>query len=372
MSRAIQRNSMPRVEDGENGTWKQNLHNGSSGISHFRNEKSRTKTGDIEEHTKEVKAVNTFRQTLIANNLLPETLDDYHMMLRYLKTSNYDIEDTKKMWINMLKWRREFGADSILEDFEFNELEQVQEYFLQGYHGTDKEGRPVYIEILGQVDPKKLMKVTTIERYVKYYVQEYERTLAIRFPACSIAAGRCVASSTSIIDVQGVGLWNLTKPVIELLRRLQQINTNYPDTLHQMFIINTTPGFKMLWNMIQSFLEPKSKSKIQVLGTKFKSTLLEIIDACELPDFLGGSCNCADKGGCMRFNKGPWLDPHVLKVISSGKSKDCNSRLDSTTEEIAHDSRQCSSLEEALVHINRSSKSTALVSDHLATVECKH
>lgn len=83
-------------------------------------------------------------------------------------------------------------------------MNEVLQYFLQGYHGTDKEGRPVYIEILGQVDPKKLMKVTTIERYVKYYVQEYERTLAIRFPACSITAGRRVASTTTIIDVQGV------------------------------------------------------------------------------------------------------------------------------------------------------------------------
>lgn len=83
-------------------------------------------------------------------------------------------------------------------------MDEVQQYFLQGYHGIDKEGRPVYIEILGQVDPKKLMRVTTLERYVKYYVQEYERTLAIRFPACSIATGRRVATSTSIIDVQGV------------------------------------------------------------------------------------------------------------------------------------------------------------------------
>lgn len=359
MSGAIQRNLMP-----DSGTWKNKT-------GHSREMKTRNKTVYPDSFTigesrdsQEVKAVDALRQTLITDNLLPEILDDYHMMLRYLKTSSFNIQESKSMWINMLQWRKEFGSDTILEDYEFSELDEVLQYLIQGYHGVDKEGRPVYIEILGQADPKKLMRVTTIERYVKYYVQDYEKTLAIRFPACSIAAGKRVASNTTIIDVQNVGFKNLTKPVIELIRRLQEINTNYPDTLNQMFIINAGPGFKMLWNMVQSFLEPKAKSKIHVLGTKFKSTLLEVIEASELPQFLGGNCNCAEKGGCMKSDKGPWKEPHILKDITSGKIKGCISRT-------VHDSVRCSSSEDAFVHRNHSSKSTTLVGDHL-TVECKH
>jgi hypothetical protein len=90
------------------------------------------------------------------------------------------------------------------QEFKFIEYTEVKKCYPHGYHGVDRCGRPVYIERIGMIDINKLLQVTTNERFIKYHVSEQEKTLQVRYPACSLAAKRHIASTTSILDVNGI------------------------------------------------------------------------------------------------------------------------------------------------------------------------
>ena len=170
---------------------------------------------------------------------------------------DFDFSKAKDTYVNYLKWREEYGVDAIpkvkaeficyntsfdiqtnlpfkfdlhrildlnkarllpvsvnssrdsfvsnsLQEFKFEEYAEVKKCYPHGYHGVDRYGRPIYIERIGMVDINSLVQATTIERFVKYHVSEQEKTLNLRFPACSITAKRHIASTTSILDVKGV------------------------------------------------------------------------------------------------------------------------------------------------------------------------
>ncbi|KAF5201443.1 Phosphatidylinositol/phosphatidylcholine transfer protein [Thalictrum thalictroides] len=269
---------------------------------------------------KEMEAVETFRQVLHARGLLPSRHDNYHTMLRFLKGRKFDIEKTIYMWTEMLQWRKENGVDSILQEFTFEEFEEVQQCYPRGYHGVDKQGRPVYIERIGRIDLNKLMNVTTVDRYLKYHVQECEKAFLKKFPACTIAAKRHIDSTTTILDVDGVNWMSFSKVARELVMQMQKIGSdNYPEMLHKMFIVNAGSGFRLLWNTVKGFLDPRTASKIHVIGNKYQTELLEVIDSSQLPDFLGGSCSCSN-GGCLVSEKGPWNDSEIVELLRAGKA----------------------------------------------------
>jgi hypothetical protein len=251
------------------------------------------------------KALDEFRELLKSEGLFVEERGDDATLLRFLRARKFDVKLARDMFAACEKWRKEYGTNDLYKNgYDFPERNEVNKYYPQYYHKTDKEGRPIYIERLGQVDTTALYKVTTQERLLRRLVWEYEKFLIDRLPSCSTAAGHPVETSCTILDLKGVGIGQFFS-VKSYVNEASAIGQNYyPETMGKFYIINAPWGFNTVWNVVKGWLDPVTAAKINVLGTSYSGALLEQIPAENLPTDFGGKCTC--EGGCSLSDAGPW------------------------------------------------------------------
>ena len=81
------------------------------------------------------------------------------------------------------------------------------------------------------------------------------------------------------------------------------------------FIINAPMLFRGLWKVAKAFLDERTRAKIKVLGGSYLPTLLEFVEAENLPDFLGGKNTEKFPSDC-----GPWSQYTLIdnKLVKKG------------------------------------------------------
>ena len=99
-----------------------------------------------------------------------------------------------------------------------------------------------------------------------------------------------------------------------LVRLASQVGSDYyPEIMGQLYIVNAPMLFAGIWSVCKGFLDERTRKKIKILGTGFRPYLHELVERENLPDFLGGDCTCAEYGGCLKSNAGPWNDYEIVK-----------------------------------------------------------
>lgn len=258
---------------------------------------------------KERAVLDQFRAVLQASGARYKgRFPDDRTLLRFLRARNFHLKDAKAMLEATLAWREENSVDHIRKEFQYPERTELKKFYPQFHHQTDKSGRPIYIEQFGRLDVDKVLEVTTMERLLKFHIQEWEILTDLKFPACSAKAGVHIEKSLTILDLKGVNPRSFAGKVRHFAKEVTRIDQDhYPEHLGTMLIINTPIMFKAVWQVVKLWLDKKTQTKIQVLGAHYQKRLLELVDADMLPHFLGGTCLC--EGGCESSDVGPWQDP---------------------------------------------------------------
>ncbi|KIJ30719.1 hypothetical protein M422DRAFT_36427 [Sphaerobolus stellatus SS14] len=264
-------------------------------------------------------ALFQLKQELQKNgSFVPDRHDDVTLS-RFLRARKFNISETKRLVIEAEQWRKDFGVEEIVAHFQLKNKQEIQSLYPRYYHGTDNEGRPIYIEHLGKININTLLEKTTKDDLLKHFVKEYENTIHHRFRKCTEKAGHSINSSCTILDVKGVTFTSIfdTKLKAYVSEAASIGQKYYPDSMGKCYIINASRAFQYIWSWIKPLLNEVTVAKIEVLDKDYVDILKKQIPEENLPKELGGLCECKGLGGCSVSDRGPWNEDAMRLDTSS-------------------------------------------------------
>jgi hypothetical protein len=209
--------------------------------------------------------------------------NDSHL-LRFLRARRFDIEKSRESVCHSLTWRKKNCIDRLLVDYETPEM--IQRFYPGAWGGNDRDGRPIYILRVGDIDVRGIMKAVHSEdvwiRHILYLVEQGLR----KCEENTKLFGKPISSVCVILDFENFSVKHLYRPVFRVISQISDtVEANYPETLGRMFLTRCPRVIPVIWTIINTFVEERTRDKFAILKT---DELTEYIDEINIPDFLGG------------------------------------------------------------------------------------
>nr|XP_007982922.2 SEC14-like protein 5 isoform X1 [Chlorocebus sabaeus] len=223
---------------------------------------------------------------------------DEHI-LRFLRARDFHLDKAREMLCQSLSWRKQHQVDLLLQTWQPPAL--LEEFYAGGWHYQDIDGRPLYILRLGQMDTKGLMKAVGEEVLLRHVLSVNEEGQK-RCEGSTRQLGRPISSWTCLLDLEGLNMRHLWRPGVKaLLRMIEVVEDNYPETLGRLLIVRAPRVFPVLWTLISPFINENTRRKFLIYsGSNYQGPggLVDYLDREVIPDFLGGEsvCNVPEGG----------------------------------------------------------------------------
>ncbi|XP_061752788.1 SEC14-like protein 2 [Nerophis ophidion] len=240
---------------------------------------------------KQADALHQFRER-IQDVLCQLPAQHDHFLLRWLRARNFNVQKSEAMLRKHLEFRKQMKVDTIISDWRPPEV--IEKYLSGGMCGYDREGSPIWYDVIGPVDPKGLFLSASKQDFIRSKIRDCE----MLHGECAVQSeklGKNVESITMIYDVEGLGLKHLWKPAIETYGEiLQMFEDNYPEGLKKLFVIKAPKLFPVAFNLVKHFLSENTRHKIYILGGDWQEVLLRHIHEDQLPAIYGGKMTDPD------------------------------------------------------------------------------
>ncbi|XP_062381807.1 SEC14-like protein 1 [Sardina pilchardus] len=222
-------------------------------------------------------------------------------VLRFLRSRDFSVEKAREALCHTLTWRKQFHIDPLLSSWHCPQL--LHDYYTGGWHHHDNDGRPLYILRLGQMDTKGLVRALGEETLLRHVLSINEEGLR-RCEENTNVFGKPISCWTCLVDLEGLNMRHLWRPGVKaLLRIIEVVEANYPETLGRLLILRAPRVFPVLWTLVSPFIDENTRRKFLIYaGNDFQGPggLQEYISPDIIPDFLGGESMCeVPEGGVV-------------------------------------------------------------------------
>jgi len=231
------------------------------------------------------KALDQMRER-IKDVATPRCDDRY--LLRFLRARQFDVDKSEKKLRATLEFRKRWGADTILEDYQPPQL--CIDYFPYGiYAGKDHEGRAVVNLNAGTFDLRGLLKCLPRNELIKNKIYVMERLERVIQGIVKETGNHKLETATVIIDCSGLSTYNLAKNSINLFNEFMTIEeAHYPEIVNVAYIIRQPKLFNVAYALVKNFVDPNTREKLVFCGSNWKTQMQEQIPLETLPELYGG------------------------------------------------------------------------------------
>mmetsp|Transcript_17938 Transcript_17938/g.34291 ORF Transcript_17938/g.34291 Transcript_17938/m.34291 type:complete len:481 (-) Transcript_17938:167-1609(-) len=264
-----------------------------------------------ETHVKEERdALAKFKREIARHKLeIPSSMvyaaDHDATLMRFLRARKLKVDASMEMLKETLEWRDRDNVNQVLAELIPDwKLAVIRKHSRGAQLGFDKMGRPVYLDRPGFLDVEAIIKEgVSPDDFLRKHIRDMEYVANELMWQASLERGHTVDQTLTVIDATDIKISSLTKTVRETFGKITQIDQkHYPETLGATIILNAGWVFSSVFKVVATFLDPRTRAKIQVLGSGKKdvAVLEEFLDLNQIPTFIGGHLreeDVWDKGG---------------------------------------------------------------------------
>ncbi|XP_065891180.1 SEC14-like protein 2 [Dysidea avara] len=243
-------------------------------------------SGFVGDLSSEQKAALTQFRAAIADLKTPEKTDSY--LLTWLRARKFNVLKAETMIRNSMAFRKEIGADTILDDYDPPEV--LKECIPGGTFGVDRDGHPVYYYAMGNLDFRGLHRSAKKEDMAKHRIQTAEQLLKL-CDQLSKEKERIIDNWTIVVDLENLSYQrHYYWPMIHIVNEsFTMFDANYPERCRRAIIVKAPKIFPVAYNIVKHFIDENTRRKVIVAGASWKEELQKYISPDNLPEYYGGT-----------------------------------------------------------------------------------